>query len=354
MYNFSYKTLSLILKCILYLISSNYLFLGCSSSTEYSISDHYDGSRFLNPSDRTEHGLWDVVKMLTTSSFEDWPESVSNSPSPNMNHALKVNEIAITFINHATVLIQVQGYNILTDPIWSKRASPYSWIGPKRHREPGIAIESLPKIDYVLISHNHYDHMDIETLKKLNEIFAPHFVVPLGNKKFLLDNDILNVSELDWWETDKFNPNIQLSLAPAHHASARGLFDRNKTLWGSFLISINKQKIYFAGDTAYSSHFAAIRKRFGAPDIALLPIGAYEPRWFMKLVHMNPTEAVKAHLDLGAKQSIGIHFGTFQLTQERIDQPRKDLNLELKNKQLNIKEFITLDEGQTRIFKLNN
>jgi L-ascorbate metabolism protein UlaG (beta-lactamase superfamily) len=337
----------------LFIFMAVWMPLGYYSVPTYPVSDHYDGSYFFNPYGSKTNGLWNTLKLLPSLSFEKWPDFIENAPSAlDLNHPLGLNEAAITFVNHATVLIQIKGFHFLTDPVWSERVSPYGWIGPKRHRLPGIAFEKLPKIDFVLISHNHYDHLDLATLKRLNTAFAPCFIVPLGNKQLLTDNGITHVQELDWWQDWVVDSHLKVSLAPAQHASARGLFDKDKTLWGSYFITFNHHRLYFAGDTAYAPHFKAIFDHFGPPDIAFLPIGAYEPRWFMKVVHMNPEEAVKAHLDLGSRQSIGIHFGTFQLTNEAINQPVKDLKLALKNKNVTQSEFITLNEGQTRIFEL--
>lgn len=318
----------------------------------YPPSDHFDGSRFFNPTNPEGNGAWASIKMIFSRHFEDWPESVENSPSLDLNRLLKNNEVAVTFVNHATVLIQSKDFAVLTDPVWSERVSPLTWIGPKRHRPPGIQFAQLPKIDFVIISHNHYDHMDLATLKTLNVAFHPRFFVPLGNKTFLERNDIQNVEELDWWQTSEPTSQLKISLTPAEHFSARGPFDKNKTLWGGYVLTFLGHTIYFAGDTAYSPHFKAIREHFGAPDLAFLPIGAYEPRWFMKVVHTNPEEAVQAHVDLGAKQSVGIHFGTFQLTNESIDQPVKDLAAALEIRKISNSEFVTLGEGRTRIFTL--
>ena len=319
----------------------------------YPKSDHCDGSKFYNLKDPIGNSLWAGAKMIASARFEKWPDYVRNSPSPNLNSALNHDEVAITFVNHATVLVQTASFNFLTDPVWSDRVSPLTWAGPKRHRDPGITFAELPRIDLVLISHNHYDHLDLNTLKRLNERFHPRFIVPLGNQTFLDSQGISNLTELDWWQSTETGPDSKVSLAPAEHFSGRSPFDKNKTLWGSFVISFGGHSIYFGGDTAYAPHFSAIRERYGTPDIAFLPIGAYDPRWFMKAIHTNPDEAVQAHLDLGAKQSIGIHFGTFQMTGEKIDQPVTDLAIALQTRKLDENQFIVLGEGQTRIFQLS-
>ena len=317
---------------------------------KYSLSDHHDGQKFFNPNRSEEPGLWKSVKMLTSLRFKKWPDFVENKPVLNLNCELRSDQIAITFINHATVLIQLPELNILTDPVWSKRVSPVSWSGPKRVREPGIDFDSLPKIDLVLISHNHYDHMDLTTLKRLNQRFSPRMLAPLGDRTRLKSEGIDKIEEMDWWNTTVGNPTSSITFTPTQHFSARGLFDRNKTLWGSYMIGFRGRLIYFGGDSGYSAHFKEILDRFGPTDIALLPIGAYEPRWFMKSFHMNPAEAVQAHLDLESRQSIGIHFGTFQLTEEEIDAPVRDLATALIEANLDPDSFVTLPEGVTTIY----
>jgi L-ascorbate metabolism protein UlaG (beta-lactamase superfamily) len=317
---------------------------------KYSVSDHYDGKKFFNPTKNDAPGFSKTIKMLFTLHYKKWPDSAENKPLLNLNSHLITQQVAITFVNHATLLIQLPGLNILTDPIWCKRASPFNWAGPKRVRKPGIDFDSLPKIDLVMISHNHYDHMDLETLKRLNQRFSSRMVVPLGDKALLKSEGIENVEEMDWWDKISMNPETSITFTPTQHFSSRGPFDRNKTLWGSYMIESSHRLIYFAGDSGYSIHFKEIRDRFGPTDIALLPIGAYEPRWFMKPIHMNPAEAVQAHLDLESRQSIGIHFGTFQLTEEEIDAPVRDLNTALIQANLDPKSFVSLPEGVTTIY----
>jgi L-ascorbate metabolism protein UlaG (beta-lactamase superfamily) len=319
---------------------------------KYPISDHYKGKTFFNPTLEDDHGLWDTVKMGVSLRFKKWPHSVENRPALNLNCALTSDQAAITFVNHATVLIQLPGLNILTDPVWSERASPFQWAGPRRVRKPGIDFDALPRIDIVLLSHNHYDHMDLATLKKLEKRFSPRVFVPLGNKELLNSEGIGNVIEMDWWQTSAMDTNTKITFTPTQHFSSRGLLDRNATLWGSFMIESNGHRIYFGGDAAYSSHFKEINRRLGPPDIALIPIGAYEPRWFMKAFHMNPEEAVRAHIDLQSQQSVGIHFGTFQLTEEEIDAPVKDLSAAIASNKLDPKTFVTLGEGVTTIYDL--
>lgn len=227
-------------------------------------------------------------------------------------------------VNHSTVLVQQQGANILTDPIWSGRASPFQWIGPRRRRAPGVRWEDLPLIDIVLISHNHYDHLDLATLKPLADRGPSRFVAPLGVARLLRSCGIEPVQEMDWGDSAACGA-VRVHSVPAVHFSARGLFDRNRTLWCGYVIELGGSTIYFAGDTAFGDHFASIREGFGAPRLALLPIGSYAPRWFMSSVHMAPDEAVRAHEILGAKTSVAIHHGTFQLGDDSIDTPKREL-----------------------------
>ncbi|MGQ3890189.1 MBL fold metallo-hydrolase [Legionella sp. CNM-1927-20] len=313
-------------------------------------SDHFNGKTFVNLDGNAKKSFLKFLTWQLTRDSKPWPTWINNQP-PAPIKPLLPQELKLTFINHATVLIQMAELNILTDPIWSYRASPFSWIGPARVRNPGISFTSLPHIDVVLISHNHYDHLDIPTLKRLENQFQPLFLVPLGNESLLRRYGIKKVIELDWWQAYFFNSKTIFTFLPTQHWSARWLTDRNKTLWGSFGIKLGDKKIYFAGDSGYASHYKKIRERWGSPDIALLPIGAYKPRWFMKEVHLNPKEAVAAHLDLGAKQSIAIHYGTFKLGDEGIEEPVNDLKHALKEYGLSLANFLLLAEGQAFILK---
>jgi L-ascorbate metabolism protein UlaG (beta-lactamase superfamily) len=222
------------------------------------------------------------------------------------------------------VLLQVAGLNILTDPFMSYRASPVPFAGPARVRDPGISVTDLPRIDLVLVSHNHYDHMDLTTLRKLHDLHAPRIITPLGNAAILNKaRRPFRITEGDWGDRIAVNADVSVHLAPARHWSKRTAFDRNLALWCAFVIDTPQGCIYFSGDTGYGNgaHFRAVRRQFGEPRLALIPIGAYEPRWFMAPQHMNPEEAVKAHIDLGAHHSLAIHHSTIQLTDEAIDQP---------------------------------
>ncbi|MCG3189874.1 MAG: hypothetical protein LKCHEGNO_02401 [Burkholderiaceae bacterium] len=264
----------------------------------------------------------------------------------------------VTWIGHATVLAQLGGLNVLTDPIFSKRASPLSFIGPARAQRPGLWFSELPHVDLVLISHNHYDHLDDDSIRLLaaQPGGAPLFVVPLGLKAWFARRDIGNVVELDWWQSHRLG-DVEIVLTPVQHWSGRSFGDRMETLWGGYALFAPQLHLFFAGDSGYSKDFADIRARFasrqgaaqgGGFDIALLPIGAYEPRWFMQPQHVDPDEAVRIHRDLGAKASLGIHWGTFALTDESLDEPPQALARARQAQGVAASAFFTLAIGQTR------
>jgi len=278
---------------------------------------HFDGKRFFNPNAAKVRGFYDLLRWKLTTHREPsatlvWDVTPSNPPA-----CIEGNELRVTLVNHSTLLLQQRGANILTDPIWSSRASPFRSFGPRRRREPGVRWEDLPRIDIALLSHNHYDHLDIGTLRRLSDRGQSHYIVPVGVGRFLQRLRIGPVHELDWGEALPL-AGATFHSVPAMHFSSRGLFDRNRTLWCGFVIETAAGIVYFAGDTGFGGHFARIREAFGAPCLALLPIGAYEPRWFMSPIHMAPDEAIRAHEILGAKTSIAIHHGTFQLSDDAI------------------------------------
>jgi L-ascorbate metabolism protein UlaG (beta-lactamase superfamily) len=251
--------------------------------------------------------------------------------------------LRVTFVNHATTLVQMDGVNILTDPIWSERCSPVSWAGPKRHRAPGIRFEDLPPIDAVIVSHNHYDHLDIPTLRRLH---ASRIVTSLGNAALMAKHGVAGARDLDWWQSFDLNDRVRITSVPAQHFCARALSDRNNTLWGGFVISGPSGNVYFAGDTGWGKHFGEIAERFGSVRLALLPIGAYLPRWFMKPAHISPAEAVDAHLALRAGTSMAMHFGTFQLGDDGEFQPVEDLQRALAER--GSPRFWVLGQGEGR------
>ena len=257
-------------------------------------------------------------------------------------------KIQITWIGHSTFLIQVEGINILTDPIFNGNSSPVIGIGPKRHSPPGIPFDRLPPIDAVLQSHNHYDHLDLYTVKKLGD--KPRYFIPLKLGQWFQDQKITNYAEMDWWDASMFK-GIRIVSVPIQHFSGRSLNDRNKTLWTGWVLETKRGKIFFAGDTGYSPHFREIRDKLGPMRLALLPIGAYQPRWLMKTVHMDPPDAVSAHKDLQAKQSIGIHWGTFKLTDEPLGEPPLYLKKVMKGALMREDSFLVMKFGETRIFE---
>lgn len=273
----------------------------------------------------------------------------------------KTQEPAITWIGHATMLVQMGGLNILLDPMFSQRASPVQWMGPKRYQPPGIALADLPHIDLVLLSHNHYDHLDADSMEALNRQTGgpPLFIVPLGIKKWMAGAGIINVQQMDWWDNTLLQfpmGEVEVHFTPVQHWSSRGFADRRATLWGGFALFASDFHAYFSGDTGYSEDFKDTQKQFasrqtsllgGGFDIALIAVGAYEPRWFMKEQHVNPEEAVQIHLDLKAKRSIGVHWGTFDLTNESLDQPPKDLAAARHAIGLTPQDFDVMAIGQT-------
>ena len=303
--------------------------------------------QFTNTTPTPHRGLWDVVKWQFAGGRSKWPAWLVDRVVSRLNEPLVDDEIRATFVGHATLLVQTAQSTFLTDPVWSSRCSPVTWAGPQRVHAPGIAFQELPKIDFVVISHNHYDHLDLPTLSKLEKRDQPEFFVPLGNREWMLNQGLSHVQELDWWGNVRASTGAEITLVPSQHFSGRGLWDRDKTLWGSFLIRIGKRQIFFGGDTGYSDHFKQIAEKLGPVDLSLLPIGAYAPQWFMKPVHMNPEEAVQAHLDLGSRQSIGIHFGTFQLTDEPREEPADRLRLALTKAGIPLDRFTAPQVGET-------
>jgi L-ascorbate metabolism protein UlaG (beta-lactamase superfamily) len=256
-------------------------------------------------------------------------------------------DVVLTFIGHSTFLLQTPAGTLITDPVYVDRAGPWSLFGPRRVRRPAVAFDDLPEIGVVLLSHNHYDHCDLRTLRALARRFDPVAITPLGNAGLLRKAGFRRIAELDWWQEAAATSNIAVTATPAHHFSARTPFDRNRALWSGFMIAVAGRRVYFAGDTAYAPFFGDIRERLGAPDLSLIPIGAYEPRWFMRSVHMNPGEAVQAHVELESRESIAMHFGTFQLTTEGIDEPLRALERSRQERQISDAAFRALQFGES-------
>lgn len=312
------------------------------------ISANFDGKYFHNEN-KAHNGVFVVLKWLLFRKPGAWSEPLNNNIYPKPQARVLEDKFSVTFVNHATVLIQVAGINILTDPIWSQRCSPVSFFGPKRIREPGISFDDLPPIDIIIISHNHYDHLDLPTLQKLVKRDKPKIIVGLGIKAYLDKNNITNANELQWWQHINLKRDLKLWSVPAQHFSGRGLGDRNKTLWMGFLISSPQAKIYFAGDTGFGPHFGQIHERFGDIDVALLPIGAFLPVPIMRHMHMQPREALEAALVLHAKASFAIHFGTFPLADDGQHEPLEELK-KAQALMSNPPHFEALDFGERRDF----
>ncbi|MGA2297656.1 MAG: MBL fold metallo-hydrolase [FCB group bacterium] len=322
--------------------------IGCCSfsGTKYMgrVSDHFDGEKFHNQEQTGEKGFSDLFKWMTHREPGQWPEQLNEEQGPAPQARVRSDSLVVTFINHSTVLIQVDGLNILTDPVWSERVSPVSFIGPVRHRKPGLKFSDLPPIDLVIVSHNHYDHMDLPTLEMLDRKFKPMFLVPLGNKELLNKYEINNVKEMDWWDSDS-SKGIQIYFVPSRHFSGRGLCDRNKTLWGGYVILTSGGPVYFAGDTGFGKHFKQIFDKFGPIRLSMLPVGAYRPRWFMKPIHVNPDEAVQAHIILHSQTSMAIHWGTFRQADDGMYEPIDDLKISLAKHNLTENDFLVLKHG---------
>ncbi len=313
---------------------------------------HFDGRRYFNPA-APVYGfrVWRVLGWMARRRPQPWPRWIDDPTQPGPPAVLGPHQIAATFVGQSTFLLQLDGVNVLTDPVWSDRASPLRWAGPRRVRRPGLAFEQLPPIHLVLVSHNHYDHMDLTTLRRLQRRFDPLFVTGLGNRHYLRKRGLRRVEELDWWQTCPGPGGMVVTMTPAQHFSRRGLFDRLRTLWGGFVLTSASGRIFFTGDSAYGAHFQEIRRRLGPIDLALLPIGAYEPRWLMRAAHMNPEEAVRAHQDLAPRLSISMHFGTFQLTDEAIDAPIGELRRSLRQHDVEESAFLVPGFGETIVLR---
>ena len=319
---------------------------GCFGAPRYqgAPSDHFDGQAFRNQVPFERRGIGDILRWQLTGDAISWPDWVEIARQPPPPRRV-TSGVRVTFVNHATVLVQMAGMNILTDPVWSARVGPASWLGAARHKAPGIPFDSLPPIDVVVLSHNHYDHLDVATLRRLAARDSPRILAGLGTRALLEESGIGRVEDLDWWESRE-SSGITITFTPAQHWSRRGVDDDYATLWGSFHFRAGETRVYFAGDTAWGPQFAQIRDRLGPPTLALLPIGAYEPRWFMRAQHVNPTEAVAAHRVLGARASIAIHWGTFSLSDEGMYQPAGDLMLARRAAQLPPDAFVAIENGE--------
>ena len=315
------------------------------------LSNHFNGVEFFSPEATqkpvgvTSSGLSAIIRWQSDRHPGPWSAFREMPYGAAPVREVPKGAMRVTFINHATTLIQLDGVNVLTDPIYSQRCSPVGFAGPSRVRPPGIRFEDLPRIDAVVLSHNHYDHMDIATLKRLTDRW-PHLRIfaGLGNKVFLDSKGLPNVAELDWWDMRDVN-GITITSVPNQHFSNRGLGDSNGTLWTAYALRGSSGYAYFAGDTGYGPHFTRVYEKLGAPRLAVLPIGAYRPEWFMSPVHMSPIEAVKAAKDLHAALSVPMHYGTFPLADEGEMEAPEELKKALEGTDVN---FAILDFGEAR------
>jgi L-ascorbate metabolism protein UlaG (beta-lactamase superfamily) len=315
------------------------------------VSDHFDGKKFINPGGIQPKGFKDLFKWFRTRQRGEWREVKEILYGLPPAEKVEGDSIVVTFVNHSTFLIQTQGLNILTDPVWSERASPVPFSGPERMRPPGIRFEVLPKIDIILLTHNHYDHLDIRTMKRLSVEYGPKIYCPLGVGKYLEKKGIWNISEMDWWDEIRLEQGLSLLCTPAQHFSGRGMFDRDRTLWSGFALQTVKGSIYYSGDSGYGDFFVEIAKRISPIRLSFLPIGAYKPAWFMAPIHTSPEDAVKIHQTIKSVQSIAMHYGTFPLADDGMDEPVTALSESLEKEGVLVGSFMTLTEGKALIVK---
>ncbi|UYL07315.1 MBL fold metallo-hydrolase [Bdellovibrio sp. SKB1291214] len=341
------------LRMILMLFNVGFL-VGCAGTFKYYDANlpHHGKTGFLNNYDNSPKPS--VLKWYwqrwTTSFPEDDPAGAPTIPV-DLQALQNPEGLMLTWLGHSAMLVQMDGMNVLTDPALSDRVSPVSFAGPKRYGKLPLQIEQLPALDVVIISHGHYDHLDLPSLKKIYDQNGgrTQFLVPLGNKVLLESEGIKNVREFDWWQGTQVGA-LNFTFTPAQHWTARSLFDRNLTLWGGWMVKGSHQ-VFFAGDTGYSKDFQDIYQRLGAVDVALIPIGAYSPRWFMQLQHIDAGEAVQIHKDLHAKLSLPVHWGTFKLSDEPMNEPPEKLREALQKANLPLSVFPVMKRGETRIVK---
>lgn len=330
---------------------------GCQTHNAYydSSKAHHTSEGFHNNYPGREPDMGDFWRWQWQRLLRDAPEQRADLVPWQMVDLSRLNTtqgLSVTWLGHASVLLNSAGVRVLTDPIFSERASPVSWLGPKRLTALPVDPTKLPFVDAVVISHNHYDHLDLPSLRQLNAQAGgpPLFIVPLGNATLLREEGITHVKELDWWSSITIKDGMRITLVPTQHWSKRRLLgDRNEALWGGYVLQHEGKQAFFAGDTGYSKDFADIHARFGAMDFAMIPIGAYAPRDFMQRQHINPAEAVRIHQDVQARLSLGIHWGTFILTDEAIQQPPLDLALALQKAGVAAAQFPRWAIGETRL-----
>lgn len=324
---------------------------GCQSFRYYDPAKKHRGeTRFYNNYDNSPHESfwkwqWQRLVKPRAPELPFQPEVLKTD-----TEFLKGNRSKNTFtwVGHATALLQLQGRNILIDPVFSERVSPFTFLGPKRQVALPFTISQLPNLDVVLVSHSHYDHLDIASLKAISAQSGgkTRFLVPLGNAEFLTSEGIQNVREFDWWEEVTVE-GLQLTFTPAQHWTQRSPWDYNQSLWGGWSVKLGNYHFFYSGDTGYSKDFSDIYEKLGPVDVAMIPIGAYEPRWFMGKQHVDPAEAVQIHQDLHARASVGVHWGTFNMSDEPLAAPPQELAEALQQKGLSAQDFRVLKHGET-------
>ncbi len=313
------------------------------------LSDHFDGTRFFIKDitrDKTREELW---RWRTGPKRARWPKATPGAAYDHPPQRVAGPALRVSFVGHASLLIQTRNINILVDPVWSQRASPVQFAGPRRVNRPGIAFENLPPLDVVLVSHNHYDHMDLATLSKLAKAHAPRVIAPLGNDVIMRRHDKHIAAEAyDWNARIPVSGDIAVTLVPAYHWSARALTDRRMALWCAFIIETPDGAVYHIADTGWGNGaiFSDVRQRYPDLRLAIIPIGAYEPRWFMRDNHIDPEEAVRIFQMCGARHGLAHHWGTFQLTDEPFDEPPRKLRAALKDAGVPDEKFRVLKPGE--------
>jgi L-ascorbate metabolism protein UlaG (beta-lactamase superfamily) len=317
------------------------------------VSDHFDGERFFDPQGVPQKNRRDLLRWMAVRYWRGtrakWPAAAPSPYADRPPPRVEGTALRLSYVGHASWLIQTAGQNILLDPVWSKRASPFRLLGPKRVNDPGIAFTGLPPIHTVLVSHGHYDHLDVATLSRLAAVHRPRVITALGDDAIMRNADAAIAAEgFDWNGRVQIGAGVAVTLVPARHWSARNLSDRNESLWTSFVIETPGGRIYAVADSSYGDgrHFREAGERYGPFKLAILPIGAYEPRWFMRDQHMNPAESVQALADCGAESALGHHYGTFQLTDEAIDAPLAALAEALQLAKIPAERFRVLRPGQ--------
>ena len=332
----------------IFLFGSLLSIAACAPRYKGSVTNHFNGKKFFNPAMPERSG--NVLEWLLHRDKGPWPNQPGAFVGPKPAPRIMGDSVVVTFVNHSTFLLQTGGFNILTDPVWSDYVG-LPLFNIKRKRPPGLRFDDLPPIDVVLLSHNHYDHVDLPTIKKLVNAHNPLFVTPLGVSYLPKSAGARTTRELDWNDTLRINDKLSLTCTEARHFSNRGLFDRDETLWAGYLLHTAYGTIYFCGDSGYGPHFKRIGKQAGPIKLALLPIGSYRPEWFMAPVHVSPAGAVRALIDLKATQAVGIHFGTFQQGDDGLTEPADDLRKALDVYNVPQSRFLVPKEGRAMVFK---